>query len=95
MSKYDPLWKYIKKRGEDPLKLTYAEIEKVTKFPLDHIFLVFKKELLDYGYCVGKISVKEKSVTFDKLTPEEIKAKKSPKKRKRTVAAAEKEPKKA
>jgi len=34
--------------------------------PIDHLFLNFKKELTNYGYQVGKISMKEKSVSFEK-----------------------------
>lgn len=95
MSKYDPLWKYIKRRGGESLKLTYTEIEKATKFPLDHAFLVYKKELLEYGYSVGKISVKEKSVTFNKLSPEEIKAKKALKAKLAKAKSIAKKPAKA
>ena len=29
MSKYDPLWKWIKENGTDSFKLTYAEIEEI------------------------------------------------------------------
>ena len=48
MSKYDPLWKWIKENGTDST------------------FLNYKKELLGYGFKVGKISLKEKTVTFDR-----------------------------
>ncbi len=68
MSKYDPLWKYIQKNGTDRFKLTYAEIEKRTGMPIDHFFLAYKKELLEYGYKVGKISMKEQTVLFEKLS---------------------------
>lgn len=30
MSKYDPLWNWIKENGTDSFQLTYAEIEKIT-----------------------------------------------------------------
>ena len=37
------------------------------KLPLhDHSFLTYKKELLEYGYKVGKISMKNKTVEFIK-----------------------------
>ena len=49
MSKYNPLWEYIKTDGADTIKLTYAEIEEITGFPIDHSFLTFRKELSDYG----------------------------------------------
>mgnify|MGYP003322486867 CR=1 FL=1 len=69
MSKYDPLWKFIKKKGGETFRMTYSEIEKVTKFPLDHSLLVYKKELQDYGYSIGKISVKDKAITFNMIEP--------------------------
>lgn len=67
MSKYDPLWKYIQENGTDSFKLTYAEIEKIAGLPIDHSFLTYKKELLEYGYKVGKISMKEQTVAFEKV----------------------------
>ncbi|MCH3917456.1 MAG: hypothetical protein LKE40_08335 [Spirochaetia bacterium] len=66
MSKYDPLWKSIQARDEGTFRLSFGEIEQILGFPIDHSFLNFKKELLDYGYQVGKISLKEKWVTFSK-----------------------------
>ncbi|MBR1442321.1 MAG: hypothetical protein IJ583_02165 [Firmicutes bacterium] len=64
MSKYDPLWEYIQNRGEQTFELTFAEIEEITGVPIDHSFLKYKKELLEYGYEVGKISMKEQTVVF-------------------------------
>ena len=66
MSKYDALWKYVSEAGKDSLKLTYAEIENVAGMPIDHSFLTYKKELIEYGYKVGKISMKEQTVEFMK-----------------------------
>ena len=66
MSKYDVLWAWIKENGTDRLKLTFAEIEYITGFPVDHSFLTYKKDLISYGYRVGKISMKEKTVVFQK-----------------------------
>ena len=34
--------------------------------PIDHSFLTYKKELIEYGYKVGKISMKEQTVEFIK-----------------------------
>ncbi len=45
MSKYDSLWKWIQKNGDDKFSLTYAEIEKIAGLPIDHSFLTYKKEL--------------------------------------------------
>ena len=67
MSKYNALWAWIKENGTDSRKLTFAEIEQITGLPMDHAFLTYKKELLDYGYQVGKISMKAQTVVFRKL----------------------------
>ncbi len=66
MSKYNPLWNWIKENGTGSFKLTYAEIEKIVGLPIDHSFLKYKKELLQYGYKVRKISMKEQTVAFEK-----------------------------
>ena len=63
-SKYEPIWNWIKENGTDSFKLTYAEIEEITGAPIDHSFLTYKKELQKYGYHVGKISMKEQTVSF-------------------------------
>ena len=39
MSKYEPLWKWIKENGTDSFKLTFEEIEKIAGIPIDHSFL--------------------------------------------------------
>lgn len=52
--------------GKQSLKLTFDEIQNIAGVPIDHLFLNFKKELTNYGYQVGKISMKEKSVSFEK-----------------------------
>ena len=64
MSKYDALWNWIKENGTGSFKLTFDEIEKIAGLPIDHSFLTYKKELLDYGYKVAKISMREKTVAF-------------------------------
>lgn len=64
MSKYTPLWAHIQKTGEEVLTLTFQEIETMAGVPLDHSFLRYKKELLDYGYSVEKISMKAQTVRF-------------------------------
>lgn len=68
MSKYAPLWNWIKENGTDSFKLTYAEIEKIAGLPIDHSFLTYKKELLEYGYKVDKIYMKEQTVAFEKIS---------------------------
>ena len=67
MSKYEPLWKYIKENKRDEYKLTYEDIRSVLGFDIDHSFLKYKKELLEYGYEVVKISIKEKYVLIYKI----------------------------
>ena len=66
MSKYDPLWTWIKDNGTDSFLLRFDEIEKIAGIPIDHSFLNFKKELLNYGFKVGKISLKNKTVAFER-----------------------------
>lgn len=67
MSKYDSLWKHIGGSGKDRFKMSFAEIEKTAGLPVDHSFLTYKKELNEFGYRVGKISMKEQTVEFEKL----------------------------
>ena len=67
MSKYEPLWDYIKENQKDNCTLTYEEIKSILGFEIDHSFLTYKKELKNYGYQVSKISMKEKTVIFNKI----------------------------
>lgn len=67
MSKYEPLWRYLKVNKKDSYKLSYEEIKKILGFDIDHSFLTYKKESKEYGYEVGKISMKEKTVMFNKI----------------------------
>lgn len=67
MSKYDALWKYIKKKGGQSFILSFDEIATIAGIPIDHSFLNYKKELVEYGYRVEKISLKEKTVLFQKI----------------------------
>ena len=66
MSKYEPLWKWIRENRTDSFSLSYGEIEQILGFPIDHSFLSSKKELNAYGFTVGKISMKEQTVSFEK-----------------------------
>ena len=43
----------------------------IAGIPIDHSFLKYKKELKEYGYHVGKLSMKNKTVTFEKLGKDE------------------------
>ena len=67
MSKYNPLWEFVQKNGTPQIKLTFSEIHDILGIEIDHSFLNYKKELTQYGYQVGKISLKEKTVIFNKL----------------------------
>ena len=62
MSKYDPLWEYIKINA--PSELSFDELRRICSFPVDHSFLNCKMELEAYGYQVGKISMKNGTVQF-------------------------------
>lgn len=67
MSKYNSLWEYIQKNGNQSFRLTFDEIQIIAGVPIDHSFLKYKKELTEYGYQVGKISMKEQTVIFNKI----------------------------
>lgn len=67
MSKYEPLWKYLKDNNKENYTLSYEEIKNIIGFEIDHSFLTYKKEAKGYGYEVEKISLKEKIVIFNKL----------------------------
>ena len=67
MSKYEPLWNYIRENQKENYKLTYEEIKNILGFEIDHSFLIYKKEAAKFGYEVGRISMKEKTVTFNKI----------------------------
>ena len=67
MGKYNSLWEYVQKKGTNSFKLTFEEIKNIAGIPIDHSFLKYKKELTEYGYEVGKISMKEQTVLFNKL----------------------------
>lgn len=66
MSKYNALWRYIQASQTQSLRLIFEEIQNITEVPVDHSFLKYKKELTEYGYQVGKISLKEQTVIFNK-----------------------------
>lgn len=62
MSKYEKLWKYISEQKQEEIELTFKEIEQIINIEIDHSFLNSKKELIDYGYQVNKISLKNKKI---------------------------------
>ena len=66
MSKYNTLWEYVQKTEKESFQLTFEEIQKIAGIPIDHSFLKYKKELAEYGWQVGKISMKEQTVFFQR-----------------------------
>ena len=71
MSKYGHLWMYIdlifKQTNKEKIELSFNQIKDATVFDIDHSFLTYKKELLDYGYKVEKIKLKDKIIIFLKI----------------------------
>ena len=67
MGKYQTLWEAIGQDGRTRFTLSFAQIEALAGLPIDHSFLNTKKELLAYGYQVGKISLKDQTVAFEKI----------------------------
>jgi len=71
MSKYEKLWEYIStifnNTNDTKIELTFKEIEDCLNFKIDHSFLKYKKELLEYGYIVEKIKLKEQKVIFTRI----------------------------
>ena len=72
MSKYEPLWSWIEENKTESFTLTYSEIENILGFPIDHSFLTYKNELSKYGFEVGRISMKNQTVSFVKKGSEKI-----------------------
>lgn len=58
---------YMQKDGRKSFKLTFKEIQDIAGIPIDRSFLQYKKDLTKYGYQVGKISMKEKTVIFNMI----------------------------
>ena len=67
MSKYNALWQFMMENGSQSFKLSFDEIERIAGIAIDHSFLNYKKELLQYGYKVEKISLKDKTILFQKI----------------------------
>lgn len=71
MSKYNDLWIYVdlifKQTNKEKLELSFSQIKDAAGIELDHSFLNCKKELLEYGYKVEKIKLKDKKIVFSKV----------------------------
>lgn len=44
MSKYEPLWNYLKENNNENYILTYKQVRNILGFDIDHSFLTYKKE---------------------------------------------------
>ncbi len=66
MSKYKLLWQYVAGQPDEKLVLSFDQIGEISGVDIDHSFLNFKKELLEYGWHVDKISMKGQTVLFKK-----------------------------
>ena len=66
MHSYQPLWEWLARRNVETVTLTFSEIAGIAGVPMNHSFLNEKKELTAYGWRVDKISLKAKTVTFEK-----------------------------
>ena len=66
MRKHDALRESIRERGQPRLTLFFDAVEELACVPLDRSFLSCKKELTAYGYAVGRISMKNRTVIFIK-----------------------------
>ena len=44
MSKFKPLWKYIKDNKDADFQLSFDQIKKIAGLPIDHSFLTYKKD---------------------------------------------------
>lgn len=62
MSKYNRLWQYISNNENGSFEVTFDQIGVIAGVPLDHSFLRYKKELLNYGFKYRK-NFNEKSVS--------------------------------
>lgn len=67
MSKYEKLCNWIVINDLDKFKPPYTQIEEIAGVKIDHSFLKYKKELLNYGYRVEKVSMKEETISFKKV----------------------------
>lgn len=64
MSKYDALWEYVGQSEGESFKLSFEQAKEIAQAAIDHSFLRYKKDLEQYGWRVGKISMKEQTITF-------------------------------
>lgn len=68
--KYSKLWEYIVSSSKKDIVLGFREIGNILGFKIDHLFLNSKKELINYGYEVSKISLKNKEIYVRRINNE-------------------------
>lgn len=66
MCKHDAQRESIRERGQPRLTLSFDAVEELAGVPLDRSFLSCKMDLTAYGYAVGRISMKNRTVLFIK-----------------------------
>lgn len=72
MSKYEALWRHVAASDQPSLQLGFDEVAEILGFEIDHSFLTYKKELIPLGHQVAKISLKNRTVSFQRIpTPPE------------------------
>ena len=62
MSKYNKLFEYFKNNNQEDYTLSFKDIQNITDNKIDHLFLKYKYELINYGYEITKISLKEEII---------------------------------
>ncbi len=67
MSKYSPLWQFLKNEGNETYQLSFEEIKEILGFEINHSFLTHKIEAKDFGFEIEKISLKQKTVKIRKI----------------------------
>ena len=67
VNKYQPLFQYVTKQNKDILNLSFQQIENILNFEIDHSLLNYKKNLLEYGFKIKKISLKGQYIIFEKI----------------------------
>ncbi|MGM9940950.1 MAG: hypothetical protein ACI32N_03025 [Bulleidia sp.] len=67
MNSYDRLSEWIVENGRDRFELTFDQMEQILGFPVNHAFLTYKKQLVQYGFEVVRISMKNRTVLFRKV----------------------------
>lgn len=67
ISKYQPLWRHLQSYKDNTFRMSFDEIKAVLGFDIDHSFLNGKKEAAQFGFSVGKISIKQEIVIFNRV----------------------------